>query len=163
MAGHHLTIDHGGVIAGRREEQTAGPGREVSGQADRPDAELGGIEQDEIAGHTGLYVAREPDEAGAIWSATTARREPLERVDRSWRGVVMDTYALEKLTGWTPELSPPPGSPLFGWRELAGDIEPIIVADNTGDRDKRPDREIFDHVDSHCRDGAIDRRHRATG
>ena len=33
----------------------------------------------------------------------------------SWRGVVMDTYALEKLTGWTPELSPPPDTPLF-WR-----------------------------------------------
>ena len=31
----------------------------------------------------------------------------------------MDTYALEKLTGWTPELSPPPDSPLFRWRVLA--------------------------------------------
>jgi GNAT superfamily N-acetyltransferase len=27
---------------------------------------------------------------------------------------------LEKLTGWTPELSPPPDSPLFRWRVLAG-------------------------------------------
>jgi 4-amino-4-deoxy-L-arabinose transferase-like glycosyltransferase len=78
-----------------------------------------GISQ--IAGHTGLYVAREPDESGAIWSGTAAKREPLERVDRSWRGIVMDTYALEKLTGWTPELSPPPDSPLFRWRVLAGD------------------------------------------
>jgi 4-amino-4-deoxy-L-arabinose transferase-like glycosyltransferase len=76
---------------------------------------------DQIAGHTGLYVAREPDQISAIWSATTARREPLERVERSWRGVVMDTYALEKLTGWTPQLSPPPDSPLFRWRVLAGD------------------------------------------
>lgn len=76
----------------------------------------------EIAGHTGLYVAREPDDMDAIWSTTTAaRREPLERVDRSWRGIVMDTYALEKLTGWTPELSPPQDSPLFRWRVLAGD------------------------------------------
>jgi 4-amino-4-deoxy-L-arabinose transferase-like glycosyltransferase len=73
----------------------------------------------EIAGHTGLYVAREPDESGGIWSGTMAKREPLERVDRSWRGIVMDTYALEKLTGWTPELSPPPDSPLFRWRVLA--------------------------------------------
>jgi hypothetical protein len=31
----------------------------------------------------------------------------------------MDTYALEKLTGWTPELSPPLDSPLFSWRVLA--------------------------------------------
>ena len=48
---------------------------------------------------------------------------PLERVDRSWRGTVMDTYALEKLTGWTPELSPPPDTPLYRWRVLAGDFQ----------------------------------------
>jgi len=76
----------------------------------------------EIAGHTGLYVAREPDQLSAIWSATTAKREPLERVDRSWRGIVMDRYALEKLTGWTPELAPPQDSPLFRWRVLAGEL-----------------------------------------
>jgi hypothetical protein len=33
----------------------------------------------------------------------------------------MDTYALEKLTGWTPELSPPEDSPLYRARVLAGD------------------------------------------
>ncbi len=36
----------------------------------------------------------------------------------------MDTYALEKLTGWTPELSPPPDTPLFRWRVLAGNTQP---------------------------------------
>ncbi len=75
-----------------------------------------------IRGHAGLYVGREPDNTGPVWASTTAVREPLERVDRSWRGVVMDTYALEKLTGWTPELSPPKDSPLFKWRVLAGDV-----------------------------------------
>ncbi len=74
-----------------------------------------------IRGHAGLYVGREPDNTGPVWASTTAVREPLERVDRSWRGIVMDTYALEKLTGWTPELSPPKDSPLFKWRVLAGD------------------------------------------
>src|SRR5207244_7608471 len=59
---------------------------------------------DRIAGHAGLYVAREPDNTLPLWTQTTALREPLERVDRVWRGIVMDTYALEKLTGWTPEL-----------------------------------------------------------
>ena len=58
----------------------------------------------------------------AMWNSTPARREPLERVERSWRGRVMDTYALEKITGWTPELSPPPDSPLFRWRVLAGEM-----------------------------------------
>ena len=82
-------------------------------------------DMDWIRGHTGLYVGREPDNdrGNPIWAATTAIREPLERVDRVWRGIVMDTYALEKFTGWTPELSPPEGSPLYRWRELAGDVE----------------------------------------
>jgi 4-amino-4-deoxy-L-arabinose transferase-like glycosyltransferase len=75
-----------------------------------------------IRGRTGLYVGREPDNINPLWAATTAIREPLERVDRSWRGFVMDTYALEKLTGWTPELSPPPDSPLYRWRLLVSDI-----------------------------------------
>jgi len=75
---------------------------------------------DRIKGHAGLYVAREPEQNLALWDLTAARREPLERVDRVWRGIVMDTYALEKLTGWTPELSPPPDAPFFRWRVLAG-------------------------------------------
>jgi 4-amino-4-deoxy-L-arabinose transferase-like glycosyltransferase len=72
-----------------------------------------------VAGRTGLYVGREPDNGNPIWYYVTPTRQPLERVPRVWRGVVMDTYAIEKLTGWTPELSPPPDSPLFRWRALA--------------------------------------------
>jgi 4-amino-4-deoxy-L-arabinose transferase-like glycosyltransferase len=75
-----------------------------------------------VKGHTGLYVGREPDNSSPLWAATSAVREPLERVDRSWRGIVMDTYALEKLTGWTPELAPPPDSPLYRARPLAGEF-----------------------------------------
>jgi 4-amino-4-deoxy-L-arabinose transferase-like glycosyltransferase len=83
---------------------------------------------DRIKGHTGLYVAREPDNHSALWNLIPARREPLERVDRVWRGGVMDTYSLEKLEGWTPELSPPADSPLFQWRVLAGDIKTAQIA-----------------------------------
>jgi 4-amino-4-deoxy-L-arabinose transferase-like glycosyltransferase len=78
---------------------------------------------DKIRGHTGLYVAREPDQTLPLWDLTSAKREPLERVDRVWRGIVMDTYALEKLTGWTPELSPPPDTPFFRWRVLARGLQ----------------------------------------
>jgi hypothetical protein len=78
-----------------------------------------------VRGHTGLYVAREPDNGLPLWKATTAVRTPLARVERSWRGVVMDTYALEKLERWTPELSPPKDSPLFRWRVLAGVVLPF--------------------------------------
>ena len=75
-----------------------------------------------IRGHAGLYVGRVPDDRSPLWEDIPAHREPLERVDRSWRGIVMDSYALEKLTGWTPELSPPPDSPLYRWRVLAGEV-----------------------------------------
>jgi 4-amino-4-deoxy-L-arabinose transferase-like glycosyltransferase len=85
---------------------------------------------DLIKGHTGLYVAREPDNFSPVWADTTAVRTPLERVDRSWRGIVMDTYALEKLTGWTPELSPPPDSPLYRWRVLAGDFQLTLIGES---------------------------------
>jgi 4-amino-4-deoxy-L-arabinose transferase-like glycosyltransferase len=77
-----------------------------------------------IRDHTGLYVGREPDDQSPLWNETTAKRQPLERVERSWRGTVMDTYALEKITGWTPDLAPPPTSPLFKWRVLAGLNDP---------------------------------------
>ncbi len=81
-----------------------------------------------IKDHPGLYVGREPDQRSPLWDLTTARREPLARVERIWRGRVMDIYALEKLTGWTPELSPPPGSPLFRWRVLAGRSSLVVRA-----------------------------------
>jgi 4-amino-4-deoxy-L-arabinose transferase-like glycosyltransferase len=76
---------------------------------------------DLIRGHPGLYVGREPENhaANPLRASITAAREPLERVDRVWRGIVMDTYALEKLDGWTPEFSPPPDSPFYRWRDLA--------------------------------------------
>jgi 4-amino-4-deoxy-L-arabinose transferase-like glycosyltransferase len=81
-----------------------------------------------IRGHAGLYVGRLPEDRRELWESIPAAREPLERVDRSWRGSVMDSYTLEKLTGWTPELSPPPDSPLYRWRVLAGEVGKL--ADN---------------------------------
>jgi 4-amino-4-deoxy-L-arabinose transferase-like glycosyltransferase len=92
-----------------------------------------------IRGHTGLYVGREPDNTSPLWDSTTAVKHPLERVDRVWRGIVMDTYALEKLTGWTPELSPPQDSPLYRARALAGDVRlPLhVVARTTSFRGAR--------------------------
>jgi 4-amino-4-deoxy-L-arabinose transferase-like glycosyltransferase len=74
---------------------------------------------DQIRDHVGLYVAREPENNLPLWNETSAVRQPLERVDRTWRGMVMDTYSLEKLTGWTPDLSPPPDTTFFRWRVLA--------------------------------------------
>ncbi|WGD56518.1 glycosyltransferase family 39 protein [Bradyrhizobium sp. CB1650] len=74
---------------------------------------------DRIRGHAGIYVGREPDNHAAVWEQIPAKREPLAEVERRWRGRVIDIYALEKLTGWTPDLVPPKDSPLFQWRVLA--------------------------------------------
>jgi dolichyl-phosphate-mannose-protein mannosyltransferase len=76
-----------------------------------------------VRGHTGLYVAREPDDADPIWASTSAVLEPVGHVDRSWRGFVMSSYVLKKLSGWTPDLNPPLDSPLYQWRWLAGEFE----------------------------------------
>lgn len=77
---------------------------------------------DKIKGHAGIYVGREPDNRSSLWENIPAKREPLGQVERRWRGVLTDTYVIEKLTGWTPELSPPKDSPLFQWRVLAGEL-----------------------------------------
>src|SRR5437868_6637972 len=54
--------------------------------------------------------------------------EQVGQVERRWRGVLTDTYVIEKLTGWTPELSPPKDSPLFQWKVLAGECERRTLA-----------------------------------
>lgn len=78
---------------------------------------------DRIKGHAGIYVGREPDNRAPVWASIPAKREQLGQVERRWRGVLTDTYAIEKISGWTPELSPPKDSPLFQWRVLAGEFE----------------------------------------
>ena len=78
---------------------------------------------DRIKGHAGIYVGREPDNRLSLWENIPAKREQLGQVERRWRGVLTDTYVLEKLTGWTPDLSPPKDSPLFQWKVLAGEFE----------------------------------------
>jgi 4-amino-4-deoxy-L-arabinose transferase-like glycosyltransferase len=120
-----------------------------------------------VKGHTGLYVAREPDNRLRLWNETNAVRTPLERVERSWRGVVMDTYALEKLDGWTPDLSPPPDSPFFRWRVLAA-MQPATVATSAQARDKRhaegqEEKTGEANVGSDGRGPGPDRRARAAG
>jgi hypothetical protein len=78
---------------------------------------------DRIRGHAGIYVGREPDDRSSLWENIPAKREQLGEVERRWRGIRSDTYVIEKLTGWTPELSPPKDSPLFWWKVLAGELE----------------------------------------
>ena len=76
-----------------------------------------------IKGQAGIYIGRQPDDHSPLWNSIPATRVPLALVERRWRGVLIDTYTIDKLTGWTPELSPPKDSPLFQWRVLAGEFE----------------------------------------
>ncbi len=78
---------------------------------------------DQVRGHTGLYVAREPDDNDPIWAQTSAVLQDVGHVDRSWRGTVMRRYVMKKLTGWTPESNPTRDSPLYQWRWLARNFE----------------------------------------
>jgi 4-amino-4-deoxy-L-arabinose transferase-like glycosyltransferase len=105
---------------------------------------------DRIKGHPGLYVARAYDYKLPIWDLTSAKRERLEQIDRVWRGEVMDTYTLEKITGWTPELSPPPDTPFFRWRVLADNARQDAPAFN----DSRGKRRILGDVREICSDGS---------
>jgi 4-amino-4-deoxy-L-arabinose transferase-like glycosyltransferase len=117
---------------------------------------------DRIQGHAGIYVVRELDSQMPFLDAAGAARQPLERVERAWRGMVMDSYSLEKLSGWTPELSPPPGSPLFRWRVLAGDL-PLHLAVEINSRGKRRHGEEYEDTYSYCRTGAVGLRACAAG
>jgi 4-amino-4-deoxy-L-arabinose transferase-like glycosyltransferase len=72
-----------------------------------------------IAGHPGLYVARAAAIGDVAWDATTAVRTRLGQIEQRWRGVVIDTYVLETITGWSPVLAPPRQSPLYRWPSLA--------------------------------------------
>jgi 4-amino-4-deoxy-L-arabinose transferase-like glycosyltransferase len=84
-----------------------------------------------IKERAGIYLGREPDNRASLWGSIPATREPLGQVERRWRGVLTDTYVIEKLTGWTPELSPPKDSPLFQWRVLAGEFDARSLASPT--------------------------------
>jgi 4-amino-4-deoxy-L-arabinose transferase-like glycosyltransferase len=66
-----------------------------------------------FAGPVGLYVGPKNDPIMQLWKKTGAKLEPAGEVDLTWRGVRYDTYSLQRLTGWKPLLSPPPGDPFY--------------------------------------------------
>ncbi|MDB5484367.1 MAG: putative glycosyl transferase [Tardiphaga sp.] len=78
-------------------------------------------------GDKGLCVARDGETANPDWAFTTARITPVGRVERRWRGTLMDTHETCLVSGWTPQLNPPPTSPLYRWPDLAG-LSPVLVA-----------------------------------
>ena len=83
-----------------------------------------------MRGHPALYVAgasdgaRTSNDAAAIFAGTPAVLTPLTEIERRWRGTTISRYSLQELTGWTPDLNPPPGSRFYAWRDLALLAEP---------------------------------------
>lgn len=72
-----------------------------------------GLRNPVLDGAVGLYVAPKDTPRAAAWSGSGATLQALGQTDLAWRGTTYDVYAYEKVTGWKPVLSPPPGSPLF--------------------------------------------------
>lgn len=72
-----------------------------------------------IRDHAGLYIAQVTDDDRSLLGSTPAVLAPLATVETMFRGVAMKTYRIEKLTGWTPELNPAPGTPFYRWPNLA--------------------------------------------
>jgi 4-amino-4-deoxy-L-arabinose transferase-like glycosyltransferase len=73
---------------------------------------------DRIRDHAGLYIAETTDPARPLLLSVTSLT-PLTQVDTMWRGTAMKHYNIEKLTRWTPELDPQPGTPFYKWPALA--------------------------------------------
>src|SRR5216684_252411 len=71
-----------------------------------------------IEGQPGMEVDTRKSHEEA-WSHTTAVRVKVGTVERTFRGVTVDTIVLRKITGWTPDLTPPAGSPLYRWPNMA--------------------------------------------
>jgi len=78
-----------------------------------------------ITGLPGLEVDTRKSHKWA-WSSTGAVREKVGTADRIFRGVTVDTIVFRKVTGWTPDLTPPPESPLYRWPNMArGPLAPV--------------------------------------
>jgi hypothetical protein len=66
-----------------------------------------------LDGDVALYVAPEGNRSLVLWDRTNAQRQTIGKVDLAWRGVIYDVYMLQKVTGFKPVLSPPPGDPCY--------------------------------------------------
>ena len=72
----------------------------------------------DVAGRIGLYVYIAGARVYAVDAVAGKYLTPLGTAERVWRGVSFGVFEIERIDGWTPDLSPPPSSPLFAWPDL---------------------------------------------
>ncbi|MFB9265327.1 glycosyltransferase family 39 protein [Bradyrhizobium erythrophlei] len=72
-----------------------------------------GFREPALDGPVGLYVAPTYSRQRALFDNTGAVLETVGEADLMWRGTRYGGYALQKLTGWKPELSPAPGDAFY--------------------------------------------------
>ena len=67
-----------------------------------------------LDGPAGLYVAPKDSPRAAAWNGTGATLQSRSgRPTSPGAASIYDIYAFQKVTGWKPMLSPPPGDPLY--------------------------------------------------
>ena len=71
-----------------------------------------------VAGKTGLYVHIKGQRVAAIDAVAESHLSPLGEAERVWRNKAFQTYEIERIDNFAPELDPPPGSPLYAWPDL---------------------------------------------
>jgi hypothetical protein len=74
---------------------------------------------DRIRDHAGLYIAQTPDPVRPLLLSAGATLAPLAETDTLFRGTPMKHYAIDKISGWTPQLDPAPGTEFYKWPALA--------------------------------------------
>lgn len=72
-----------------------------------------GFRKPTLDGPVGLYVASKSDRHRALLDRAGAMLETVGEADLTWRGFRYDVYALQKLTGWKPVLSPAPDDDFY--------------------------------------------------
>jgi 4-amino-4-deoxy-L-arabinose transferase-like glycosyltransferase len=70
-----------------------------------------GFAEPVLDGSIGLYVASTGDPDAAIMAKTSAVLQPVGGIELTWRGISYDSYRFQKLTNWTPVLSPSRNDP----------------------------------------------------
>jgi 4-amino-4-deoxy-L-arabinose transferase-like glycosyltransferase len=66
----------------------------------------------------GLFVDTTPNEGNVLETATPAVMQPVDGLDRTWRGITIDKFMFKTLKNWKPDLTPLPDTLFYNWHPL---------------------------------------------